>query len=146
MTRLQTVIDEEQPDVVAAHSQGSLISAVAMSLTPSDRIPNLFITYGSQIGHLYPSLFPAVGLDRLVSTVDAQLDSGWLNLWRRSDAIGGQMIPYLESRNWEVVTGVGHSSYELTPEFCAARNTSETGSLTRPADADMVNCWDSATH
>jgi len=142
VTRLQSVIDEERPDVVTAHSQGSLLAAVAMSLTTSDRVPNLFITYGSQIGHLYPSLFPAVGLDRLVSTVDAQLDNQWLNLWRRSDAIGGQVIPRLQSRNWEVATGTGHSYYELSPEFCAARKTGATGVLSRPADADMADCWD----
>ena len=44
-----------------------------MSLTTSDRVPELFITYGSQVGHLYPTLFPAVGLDHLVTTVDSQL-------------------------------------------------------------------------
>ncbi|HXV72327.1 MAG TPA: hypothetical protein VEB69_13135 [Acidimicrobiia bacterium] len=142
VTRLQTVIDQERPDVVAAHSQGSLISAVAMSLTPADRVPGLFVTYGSQIGHLYPALFPAVGLDHLVTTVDSQLEGRWLNLWRGTDAIGGQVIDRLGSRNWEVVSGAGHSFYELTPEFCAARRAVESRVLTRPEDAEMANCWE----
>ena len=51
------------------------------------------------------------------------------------------MIPQLESRNWEVVTGAGNSFYELTPEFCVARKTTSTGSLERPFDDDIADCW-----
>jgi hypothetical protein len=143
VTRLQTVIGEVKPDVVAAHSQGSLISAVALSLADEDHAPGLFLTYGSQIGDLYPSLFPAVGLDRLVESVSGQVEGRWLNLWRPSDAIGGQVVSDLGSRNWKVVSGSGHSRYELTPEFCAARKAGLSGDLQRPSDNDMARCWDS---
>lgn len=142
VTRLQTVISEETPDVLAAHSQGSLISAVALRLADEDARPGLFITYGSQLGDLYPSLFPSLGLDSLSGAVSDQVDGKWLNLWRPSDAIGGQVVPLLGSRNWEVKTGKGHSWYELTPEFCAARKTHLTGDLDRPDDTDIVDCWD----
>jgi hypothetical protein len=143
VNRLQTVITEEAPDVLSAHSQGSLIAAVALALTEDDARPGLFVTYGSQLGDLYPTLFPAVGLDDMVTHVDDQLDGRWINLWRPSDAVGGQVISQLGDRNWEVETGSGHSLYELTPEFCAARKAVAAPSLVRPPNTDLVNCWDS---
>ncbi len=142
VTRMQTVISEVKPDVLAAHSQGSLIAAVALCLSEEGAAPRLFITYGSQLGDLYPALFPAVGLGELVEAADAQVDGNWVNLWRPSDAIGGQVVTGLGSRNWKVVTGKGHSRYELTPEFCAARMAHESGDLERPPDLDMADCWD----
>jgi hypothetical protein len=142
VTRMQTVISEEKPDVLAAHSQGSLIAAVALCLADEDTVPEMFITYGSQLGDLYPSLFPAVGLEDLVDSTISQVGGRWLNLWRGSDAIGGQVVPKLGTRNWEVITGSGHSYYELAPEFCSARKAVLSGDLLRPADADMAGCWD----
>jgi len=142
VTRLQTTITEVKPDVLAAHSQGSLISAVALCLADEDTAPQLFLTYGSQLGDLYPSLFPAVGLDALVDSTISQVGGRWLNLWRQSDFIGGQVIPELGTRNWEVITGSGHSYYELTTEFCAARQAVLSGDLFRPSDADMASCWE----
>lgn len=142
VARMQTVLTEEKPDVLAAHSQGSLIAAVALCLDPGDRAPGVFVTYGSQLGDLYPTLFPAVGLDTLVEEVTTQVEGRWLNLWRGSDAIGGQVVEPLGTRNWEVATGKGHSLYELTPEFCAARNAVLTGDLARPADPDLAQCWE----
>lgn len=141
VTRLQTVMSEVKPDVLAAHSQGSLIAAVALCLADEDTAPGLLLTYGSQLGDLYPSLFPAVGLDHLVEAVSQQMEDRWLNLWRSSDVIGGQVVERLGTRNWEVITGSGHSLYELTPEFCAARKAYLSGDLDRPADRDMSDCW-----
>lgn len=142
VTRLQTILTREKPDVLTAHSQGSLIAAVALCLADADERPALFVTYGSQLGDLYPSLFPGVGLDRLVTEASNQVDGRWLNLWRGSDAIGGQVVEELGSRNWEVITGAGHSRYELTPEFCAARKAALDGDLARPGDIDMATCWE----
>jgi hypothetical protein len=113
-----------------------------MCLADEDDRPGLFVTYGSQLGDLYPSLFPAVGLADLVSATSRQVAGRWINLWRGSDAVGGQVISELESRNWEVTTGKGHSRYELTPEFCAARKAVLTGDLVRPADPVMARCWE----
>src|SRR5690606_23159480 len=73
VARLQTILAEEKPDVLSAHSQGSLIAAVALSLADEDDRPGLFMTYGSQIGGLYPSLFPGVGTDMLVAAPPSQV-------------------------------------------------------------------------
>jgi hypothetical protein len=141
VARLQTILSEEKPEVLSAHSQGSLIAAVALCLAAEDDRPGLLVTYGSQLGDLYPSLFPAVGLADLVDATARQVEGRWINLWRGSDAVGGQVVSRLGTRNWEVTTGTGHSRYELTPEFCVARNAVVTGELARPADPDMAGCW-----
>jgi hypothetical protein len=140
--RLRTLIDEEEPEVLAAHSQGSLVSAVAIALSEDDTAPGLFVTYGSQLGFLYPSLFPSVGFDRLISTVSDQVEGRWINLWRPTDVVGGQVIDALGTRNWRVVSRGGHSGYELTPEFCAARNASLSGELAMPPLEYIKPCWD----
>lgn len=142
VNRLQTILTEETPDVLSAHSQGSLVSAVALCLAEADETPRLFVTYGSQIGNLYPSLFPSVGFGGLIESVDSQVDGRWLNLWRPSDIVGGQVIDKLGSRNWRVETGGGHSRYELTPEFCAAREFGLNGDLDRPSSDAMSDCWE----
>lgn len=145
VTRLQTILSEEKPEVLSAHSQGSVIAAVALCLADEDDRPGLLVTYGSQLGDLYPSLFPAVGLADLVTATSRQVEGRWINLWRGSDAVGGQIVAELETRNWEVTTGDGHSRYELTPEFCVARNAFLTGDLSRPADPDLAGCWGGRT-
>lgn len=142
VNRLQTILSESKPDVLTAHSQGSLVSAVAICLADEDQAPGLLITYGSQIGELYPSLFPTVGFDRLVQRLDEQMDGRWINLWRGNDAVGGQPVGDLGDRNWVVTTGRGHSRYELTQEFCAARKAGLSGDLRRPNNETLAGCWD----
>ena len=124
--------------VVGAHSQGSLIAAVAMQQSGHGR---RFLTYGSQLGILYPRMFPDVGIPDLVSEVD-DLTAGWINLWRCTDPIGGHFVQALGSRNWLVGTGAGHSRYEMTPEYRSAREALMSGDLNRPPKYGTKNCWD----
>ena len=124
--------------VVGAHSQGSLIAAVAMQQSGHGR---RFLTYGSQLGILYPRMFPNVGIPDLVAEVD-DLSPGWINLWRCTDPVGGHYVQALGSRNWLVGTDSGHSRYELTPEYQSAREAAMSGDLNRPAQYDTKNCWD----
>jgi hypothetical protein len=90
-------------------------------------------------------MFPSVGVEALVEVVKARIGGLWINLWRRSDAIGGQYVEGLGPANWHVNTGSGHSRYELTPEFCQARTSLLLGSTVRPRQQDLIDCWDRPT-
>jgi len=125
----------DRPDVLSAHSQGSLISAIAISqANPSEVAEMGFLTYGSPIGLLYKPLFPDVGIDDMVRDVERKLrHRPWINLWRRTDYLGGCPVG-LAKGDREVESGVGHSLYELTDEFCHARNEAAGAPIKTP-------CW-----
>ena len=136
---------DQPPDdqlVVAAHSQGAIVSVVAMGQMEAeefrvedDRVVSL-LTYGNPAGHLYAKLFPDVGIDALYEDVAGKV-KGWCNLYRPSDPIGGEPAPVVQVNglsypsNVEVTLredGTGHSSYELTSAYRAARSAVLTGS------------------
>jgi len=139
-----------QPLILAAHSQGSVIAAVALSKSLAK--PSGLVTYGSPLGHLYRRMFPATGVDDLCDIVDQKLrdflaepdqpnpPEHWLNLRRpATDYIGESPTP--KCTNWIVETGVGHSGYELTPEFCMARKVSIAGVRPEPGVVPL-DCWE----
>jgi len=139
-----------RPLVLSAHSQGSVIAAVALSMTLAK--PDGFVTYGAPLGHLYHRIFPAVGVDDLCGLVDQKLrdfladpdddirQSHWLNLRRaETDYIGADEAPVCT--NWLVETGIGHSSYEITPEFCKARKVSIVSTTPLPGTVP-TDCWE----
>ncbi len=125
VTELKGHIESGAMQVLAAHSQGSVIAAIAThhaSLTGKG-MPSGLITYGSPIGLLYRQLFPDTGIDRLVETVPLTVAQGWTNLWRVDDPIGGEPLggavdSVLDER------GSGHSGYELSGAFRKARDRS----------------------
>jgi hypothetical protein len=124
VTELRKEIQTHQREVLAAHSQGSLIAALAVIHTAESKRPQRFLTYGSQLGNLYPQMFPDVGIDGeagLVDTVRGIYTERWINLYRETDPIGGHFVEILGGFNRMVRTGTGHSRYEPTPEFRRAR-------------------------
>lgn len=139
--RLKDELRTRRPTVLGAHSQGSLIGVVALDQLADGEVPQTFLTYGSQLGILYPLLFPTVEIDDIVAQVSDKLHGRWVNLWRRSDPIGGQYVTGLGPANWHVSTGSGHSRYELTPEYCQARLSLVAGDLDRPDDQAIAGCW-----
>lgn len=140
VTRLAEELAVRSPDILSAHSQGSLIATAAVAMAPPPAPPPLLLTYGSPLG-VYRRLFPEVGLESLIEAADEAVGGRWLNLWRRSDPIGGPIAPIGE-RNWHVDSGSGHSGYELTPEYCSARERGLAGVSIRPSDPEMANCWE----
>lgn len=103
--------------VLGAHSQGSLITAVALHRT---RSKIAYITYGSQLGILYPRMFPNVGIPNLVADV-AELCPAWINLWRDTDPIGGHFVTNPQVENERITESLGHSGYEITDNYRDAR-------------------------
>ncbi len=108
-------------DVLAAHSQGSLIAGIVLARIEPKYHPRAYLSHGSQLGVLYPDIFPDVDLTELRRRLALAMPGRWLNLWRRTDPVGGHIVPELGADNLEVETGIGHSGYELTPEYDAAR-------------------------
>jgi len=117
---LREMLDEHPQTVLAAHSQGSLIAAVAIHGAGGDGVVEGFVTYGSQLGILYPRMFPAAGIDDLVDSVAGRVPT-WINLWRDTDPIGGHYVDRPKVDNRLVETDSGHSAYETTPEYLMAR-------------------------
>ena len=125
VTELKGHIESGGLNILAAHSQGSVIAAVAthQASLAGKGMPSGLITYGSPLGLLYRRLFPDTGIDRLVETVPLTLERGWANLWRVDDPIGGEPLggavnSVLDER------GSGHSGYELGSAFREARDQS----------------------
>jgi hypothetical protein len=84
--------DGSRPIVVAAHSQGTVIAARALI---DNQLPIALFTFGSPLGTLYRTFFPAhfggVQFDAVRSSV-----ARWANLWRATDPIGGSIDPSID--------------------------------------------------
>ena len=124
---LNAALKSEKSEILAAHSQGSVISCVALA-QPDAPLPRAFVTYGSPLGILYDRLFPHAGVRALIAFVDARWGptSHWVNLWRDTDPLGGDPLPGMNG-NKRVKYGIGHSQYELENAYNAARTAAITG-------------------
>ena len=135
------VRDHPARAVLGAHSQGSLIAAVALTFTPEAKRPARFVTYGSQLGNLYPAMFPGAGIggeNGLVARVRAAYGTNWVNLYRETDPIGGHYVELLGAQNRLVNTWTGHSRYEPTPEYKSAR-LADGHEDANPADTPTIS-------
>ncbi|MGA7098253.1 MAG: hypothetical protein WB245_11885, partial [Acidimicrobiia bacterium] len=117
--QLKKELTERPRDLLAAHSQGAMISLVTLGQMDGD-VGVDFLTYGCQLGLHYPRLFPTAGIAELVVKVGGRLGpDGWISLWRPSDPLGGEVGGPVGDRR--VTNGVGHSTYELTQDYRDAR-------------------------
>jgi hypothetical protein len=123
VTALRDQISAGGVDILAGHSQGSVIAAVATQQAAAEEgnLPTGLLTYGSPITLLYRKLFPDTGIEGLVVDLPAKLPEGWTNLSRPDDPIGGDALggSVIDTAELE---GSGHSGYELTKAFRAARD------------------------
>src|SRR5262245_12355869 len=76
--------------ILSGHSQGAVIAAATVFQLPDEEMSQVtLLTYGAPLRRLYARYFPAYfGEDQLQQLAD-RVD--WLNLWRRTDAIGSDM-------------------------------------------------------
>ncbi len=81
--------------VLSGHSQGSVLSAAAMLRLGQDppmrsRLSQVaLLTYGAPLRRLYARCFPAYFSADVFEQVAEDVGGSWLNLWARSDPIGG---------------------------------------------------------
>lgn len=78
--------------LVAAHSQGSVLSSIALWRLDTDHRERVhFVTYGSPLNGLYALAFPRYFNHAEVQRLACQLRS-WTNYWRSTDPIGGPVF------------------------------------------------------
>jgi hypothetical protein len=124
--------------VISGHSQGSVLAAAAVwQLDPTTRKKIALLTYGSPLERLYGRWFPAYFGPERLRDLHEQV-AGWVNLWRRTDPIGGPVRvgddavdrgPLLDPLEYGRTLQqplpapiLGHSEYQADPVFDTERN------------------------
>lgn len=127
--------------VLSGHSQGSVL-AVSTLLLAEGRVTErtALLTHGSPLTRLYATYFPEYFSTSLHARLAAEL-GGWINLWRRTDFIGGPLAtagvadrPVLDpvgtrppTRGEPRPAPLRHSDYDRTVEYRQARDELAAG-------------------
>jgi hypothetical protein len=120
--------------VLSGHSQGSvLVAATILQMPPEARTRTALLTYGSPICRLYQRAFPTYFNDMTLNDIGAAVagprgQERWVNLWRATDPIGGQVgigdrrladpLGFEPHPGDQVAPKIqAHSGYQLVPGF-----------------------------
>ncbi|GAA4542878.1 hypothetical protein [Pseudonocardia xishanensis] len=108
--------------LLAPHSQGTVIANAALLL--DDRVHDLagvaLLSYGSPWGRLYAEFFPTQVDGAVTAEIERRLDGRWINLWRPSDPIGGEIEGLPGDTRIAEPCRQGHSDYWEEPAYCRA--------------------------
>lgn len=88
--RLHRLVSEGASVTLSGHSQGSILAASTVARVPAAVRARLrLVTHGSPLGRLYGRFFPAYFGSEFISDLFRRLGGRWLNLFRKTDPIGG---------------------------------------------------------
>lgn len=146
--RSEWLATEQGGLVLSGHSQGSvLVAAAVLQLSPEAKRRTALLTYGAPLCRLYMRAFPNYFNEKVMYDIGAAVEGPrgqerWVNLWRRTDPIGGAVgigdrrladpssfYPLPGDRLPPAVQA--HSGYQLTPQFNQAMDDL-VGLLGRP--------------
>ncbi|MFC4562719.1 hypothetical protein ACFO4E_12705 [Nocardiopsis mangrovi] len=137
VARVSAMTDDGDAVVLSGHSQGSVLAAATVWQLPTRcRGTVALITHGSPLYRLYARYFPAYFGPGALADIRDRV-SGWRNLWRATDAIGGPIRadgatvgfaePLPDPRSYDVRKGealapevLGHSFYTHDPAYVSA--------------------------
>jgi hypothetical protein len=134
--------------VLSGHSQGTvLVAATILQMPPAAKQRTALLTYGSPLCRLYMRAFPNYFNEKVMYDIGAAVagprgQERWVNLWRRTDPIGGAIgigdRRLADPSSFDPLPGdriapaaQAHSGYQLTPQFNQAMDDL-VGLLTRP--------------
>jgi len=120
--------------VLSGHSQGSvLVAATVLQMPLPARRRTALITYGAPICRLYMRAFPHYFNEKVLNDIAATVagprgEERWVNLWRRTDPIGGEVgigdrrladpVAFDPLPGDRIAPAVkAHGGYQLTPQF-----------------------------
>lgn len=123
--------------ILSGHSQGSVLAAATVLQLPEHaRRRTALLTYGSPLARLYQRAFPNYVNEKVIYEIGAALadergQERWINLWRRTDPIGGPVgigdrrladpVSFGPLPGDRVPPAVlAHSGYQVTPPFAQA--------------------------
>ncbi len=114
--------------VVAAHSQGTLITVAALLwLTPAERSRVGLVTFGSQLQLQFAKAFPSAVNLQLLRWIWVAFGRRWRNLYRDTDPIAGPVLSWHHRAVQEPGFSGANFFGKGTPDFAAERTDPATG-------------------
>ena len=92
VTRIRQIRDAGGSVVVSGHSQGTVIALAALLQLREAPDGIALVTYGSPLHRLYARAFPHFFGLSVLNATDQVFGGRWVNLYRRSDPIGGPVL------------------------------------------------------